>query len=146
MRNWLIIVPRLDTVFFVIFVVQVTTTLSKHVESDRYNSIQNIPDEWRYVPSGYQPPKIEVRLMKSQAPKSYKNWVHSVEYVLSSNNQETVINGNTGNEVEETDRKKNIKNKPHLGSRTVIRVPWLGCPSGQKRDYRGKCRDVVDLH
>ncbi|CAK9814426.1 hypothetical protein ANTQUA_LOCUS8070 [Anthophora quadrimaculata] len=92
-------------------------TLSKHVESDRYNSIQNIPDEWRHVPSEYQPPKIE----------------------------ETVMNGNTGNEVEETDQKKNNKKKLHLGSRTVIKVPWIGCPSGQKRDYRGQCRDVVDL-
>ncbi|KAK9310050.1 hypothetical protein QLX08_000516 [Tetragonisca angustula] len=131
MRSWS--TPVLISICFVGFSTQLPVTLSRMTLNDV------VPDKWRVVSPG-QPPQIEFRLFKSHTPEG-KSWTSSVEYIISSNN----------NALERVDREmkgndkagKESNKKMGFDSRTIIRPYKLKCPSGQKRDHVGKCRDVL---
>ena len=122
----------LISVCFVVFSTQLSVTLSRMTLNDV------VPDKWRIVSPG-QPPQIEFRLFKSHTPKG-KNWTSSVEYIISPSNNalKGVDKKMEGNDKTGKENNKNL----NLGSRTIIRS-YLTCPSGQKKDRLGKCREVL---
>ncbi|KOC66695.1 hypothetical protein WH47_00388 [Habropoda laboriosa] len=144
--NCLVNTSRLVTVFFALLIVQVTTTLSTFIESNRFNRIQNIPPQWRVVPPVYQPPKIELNLIKSHVFKNDKNWSGNIQYILSSNDKQEEDRNIGKEQGGKGETVKNGKTTPHFGPRKIINLPWLECPYGQKRDFRGQCRDIVEIH
>ncbi|KAK1132610.1 hypothetical protein K0M31_013995 [Melipona bicolor] len=133
MRTWSML--ALISVCSVVFSTQLPVMLSRMTLNDV------VPDKWRVV-SPSQPPQIEFRLFKSHTPKG-KSWTSSVEYIISSNNNALE---RVDKEMEENDKagKENNKNLGKLFiSRKIIRPLKFYCPSGQRRDHLGKCRNVL---
>ncbi|XP_012248736.1 uncharacterized protein LOC105681863 [Bombus impatiens] len=113
---------------FLLLVARSSATLTKLTTLDDV-----MPDKWRVVSSG-QPPQIELRLFKSHTPED-KTWSSSMEYTISRSTDEP--------ENQDADEKAtSAKPKTQLGSRHIIRGARFRCPTGQRRDHLGKCRDV----
>ncbi|XP_043603839.1 uncharacterized protein LOC122576956 [Bombus pyrosoma] len=115
-------------IVFLLLVARSSATLTKLTTLDDV-----MPDKWRVVSSG-QPPQIELRLFKSHAPED-NTWSSSMEYTISQSTDEP--------ENQDADKKaKSAMPKTQLGSRHIIRGARFRCPTGQRRDHLGKCRDV----
>lgn len=143
MKKWSKGASNLASVFFVIIIVHAPITLSRSiVENDK--SRNYLPDKWKVASPALQPPQIDIKLLKGHVSDD-ENLFSSVEYVFSNNDDNNQVpemipevgDRNTGNEFN-----KGAK-EISFGPKTIFVIPTFGCPSGQRRDKMGNCREIL---
>ncbi|CAL7948547.1 unnamed protein product [Xylocopa violacea] len=143
MKNWSGVAPRLASAFFVVITVQTLVTVSEcETVNDRLEKY--VPDQWRTIPRGYQPPQIEIQLLKSHVSPD-KNIVSTIEYIFSNGDYAKPVERESAEEkAKESNRNGKKIDNLSLHPKSIFDAvkKFNPCPSGQAMDPLGKCRDI----
>lgn len=127
-------------------------------------SLEDMADRWKKVHPEPKAPQVEIHLMKSYVASDEK-WTFSNEYKYSGKDYDGAEKATSMTDEKKVSRVKNddadTREKeeeksnsgvrdivmpdefiPQIGSRNIITVPTY-CPTGQRKDSRGRCRTII---
>ncbi|XP_076749981.1 uncharacterized protein LOC143422893 [Xylocopa sonorina] len=143
MKNWSRVAPRLASAFFVVIMVETLVTSSRcETANDRLE--RYVPDQWRTIPRQYQPPQIEIQLLKSHVSPD-KKIESSIEYIFSSNDYARPVETQSSEEKpQESNRGRETTTESSLIPKSIFDTitKFNPCPAGQAKDQLGKCREI----